>query len=159
MYRTGIGFDIHRFEPGRKLVLGGVVIPGAVGLAGHSDADVISHAIADALLGAIADGDIGQHFPDTDPRWKDADSLGLLKRVAVRVAARGGSIANVDAAVIAESPKLAPHIHAMRLNLSAALGLDAGRISVKATTAEKMGALGRAEGIAVMATASVVVPD
>lgn len=158
MHRSGIGFDVHRFEPGRKLVLGGVTIPSAIGLAGHSDADVICHAIADALLGAIADGDIGLHFPNTDPRWKDAASIGLLKLVVARVTARGGAVVNVDAAVIAEIPRLAPHVQAMREKLAAALGIGIDRISVKATTAEKLGALGRAEGMAVMATASVELP-
>ncbi len=147
--------DAHRFEAGRRLVLGGVDIPHEVGLLGHSDADVLSHAVADALLGAVADGDIGQHFPDSDARWKDADSIELLRQVTARLAAAGWSVGNVDAAVIAEAPKIAPYVAEMRRNLAAAMGVDASRVSVKGTTVERMGALGRREGIAVMATAAV----
>ncbi len=154
-FRVGIGVDAHRFEAGRRLVLGGVDIPHEVGLLGHSDADVLSHAVADALLGAVADGDIGQHFPDSDARWKDADSIELLRQVTARLAAAGWSVGNVDAAVIAEAPKIAPYVAEMRRNLAAAMGVDASRVSVKGTTVERMGALGRREGIAVMATAAV----
>lgn len=154
-YRTGIGFDAHRLEAGRRLVLGGVDIPHEAGLLGHSDADVLSHAVADALLGAVADGDIGQHFPDSDARWKDADSIDLLRQVAVRLADAGWLVGNVDATVIAEVPKIAPHVAAMRHNLAEAMGVDASRVSVKGTTVEQMGAMGRREGIAVMATAAV----
>ncbi len=155
IYRSGIGFDAHRFEVGRRLVLGGVEIPHEAGLLGHSDADVLSHAIADALLGAVADGDIGQHFPDSDAQWKDADSMELLRQVGARLAKAGWTVGNVDATVIAEVPKIAPHVAAMRRNLAGAMGLDVSCVSVKGTTVEKMGALGRAEGIAVMATATV----
>jgi 2-C-methyl-D-erythritol 2,4-cyclodiphosphate synthase len=153
--RTGIGFDAHRFAPGRRLILGGVEIPGAPGLEGHSDADVLTHAIMDALLGAAADGDIGRHFPDTDPAWKDARSLALLEAVGRRLAGRGFRVLNVDATVIAETPRLAPHAPAMRAGLGAALGLGADRVSVKATTVEGMGALGRREGMAALAVATV----
>jgi len=153
--RTGIGFDAHRFAAGRRLVLGGVTIPHERGLEGHSDADVLCHAVADALLGAVAAGDIGQHFPDTDPRWKDADSLDLLKRVAALLRERGARPVNVDVTVLAERPRLAPHAEAMRRNLAAAMDIPVGRVSVKATTVEKMGALGREEGIAALAAAAV----
>lgn len=154
-YRTGIGFDAHRFEPGRRLILGGVDIPHAAGLRGHSDADVLSHAVADALLGAAADGDIGQHFPDRDARWKDADSLDLLRRVVARLRAAGWAVGNVDATVMAEAPRIGRHVPAMRANLADAIGVDMSAVSVKGTTVEGMGALGRREGIAVMATAGL----
>ena len=159
MIRTGIGFDTHRLVKGRKLVLGGVTIKHKFGLGGHSDADVLCHAIADALLGAIADGNIGTHFPNTCPAWKDASSIDLLKSVAARVKAAGAEINNVDSTVIAEEPRIMPHVLQMRANLSLALGIPAGRISVKATTAETMGAIGRQEGIAVMAIATVMQGD
>jgi 2-C-methyl-D-erythritol 2,4-cyclodiphosphate synthase len=155
MIRTGIGFDTHRLVKGRKLVLAGVTIKHKVGLDGHSDADVLCHAIADALLGAIADGNIGTHFPNTDPAWKDARSMDLLKIVAARVRAAGAEINNVDSTVIAEEPRIMPHVLQMRANLSLALGIPAERISVKATTAETMGAIGRREGMVVMAIATV----
>jgi 2-C-methyl-D-erythritol 2,4-cyclodiphosphate synthase len=154
-FRSGIGFDAHRFAENRALVLGGVTIEFERGLAGHSDADVLSHAIADAMLGAVADGDIGTHFPDTDARWKDACSLDLLGAVNARLATHGTTLVNVDATVIAEQPRLAPHIPAMRVRLATALALEEDRISVKATTVEAMGALGRKEGIAAMAVVSV----
>ena len=153
--RTGIGFDTHRLVEGRKLVLGGVEIAHALGLLGHSDADVLAHAIMDALLGAIADGDIGQHFPDTDAKWKDADSLKLLEAVAERVRAQGWEVVNVDATVLAERPKLMPHIPAMRERLAQAMGVEVGAVSVKATTVEGLGAIGRQEGISAMAVATV----
>lgn len=155
MIRMGIGFDAHRFAKGRKLVLGGVTIRHKAGLEGHSDADVLCHAIADALLGAVADGDIGTHFPNTDPAWKDACSLDLLRRVAVRIAELKGRVNNVDATILAEQPKMMPHIDSMRANLAQAIGIRADRVSVKATTVEGMGALGREEGIAAMAVATV----
>ena len=155
MIRTGIGFDIHRFAKRRRLVLGGVTIPHPVGLLGHSDADALCHAVADALLGAVADGDIGQHFPPSDPAWKDADSLDLLRRVAARVRTRKAAIVNVDATVVAERPRMAPHVPAMRRNMAKALGIPAVGVSVKATTMEGLGSLGRAEGIAAMAVATV----
>ena len=155
MIRTGIGFDIHRFAKGRRLVLGGVEIPHAKGLLGHSDADVLTHAVMDALLGAVADGDIGLHFPPGDPRWRGADSLDLLCRVVARVKARGGRIVNVDATVLAEEPKLAPHRAAMCRRLAEAMGIGADRVSVKATTMEGLGAVGRRQGVAAMAVAGV----
>ena len=153
--RTGIGFDTHRLVEGRKLVLGGVEIAHTLGLLGHSDADVLAHAIMDALLGAIADGDIGQHFPDTDAKWKDADSLKLLEAVAERVREQGWEVVNVDATVLAERPKLMPHIPAMRERLAQAMGVEVGAVSVKATTVEGLGAIGRQEGISAMAVATV----
>lgn len=153
--RTGIGFDTHRLVTGRKLILGGVAIPHETGLLGHSDADVLTHAIMDALLGAAADGDIGQHFPDTDPKWAGADSLALLRAVVARLAANGWHPVNVDATILAERPKLMPHIPAMRQHLAEALGLDASAVSVKATTVEGLGAIGRREGIAALATALI----
>jgi 2-C-methyl-D-erythritol 2,4-cyclodiphosphate synthase len=155
MHRTGIGFDTHRLVEGRALILGGVRIPHATGLLGHSDADVLTHAIMDALLGAVADGDIGRHFPDTDPRWKDADSLDLLRQVAARLASLGWQVGNVDATVLAEAPRLAPHIARMRTRLAAALGVADEAVSVKATTVEGLGAIGRREGISAMAVATV----
>ena len=153
--RTGIGFDTHRLVEGRRLILGGVAIPHPLGLLGHSDADVLTHAIMDALLGAAADGDIGQHFPDTDPKWAGADSLALLRAVVVRLAAHGWRVGNVDATVLAERPKLAPHIPAMRQRLADAMGLPADAVSVKATTVEGLGAIGRREGISALATALI----
>lgn len=156
--RTGIGFDAHRFAEGRKLVLGGVCIPDAAGLAGHSDADVLSHAITDALLGAVADGDIGRHFPESDPAWKDARSVDLLARVGQRLRDRGVRVVNVDATLIAEAPRLAPFTGRMREALADAIGIGPEDVSVKATTVEGMGALGRSEGIAAMAVATVAPP-
>jgi 2-C-methyl-D-erythritol 2,4-cyclodiphosphate synthase len=153
--RTGIGFDTHRFAGGRRLVLGGVQIEYDRGLDGHSDADVLCHAVADALLGAVADGDIGVHFPNTDPRWKDADSIELLRHVAARLRNSGWRVVNVDASVVAEAPRIRPYVDRMRERLADAMAVTADRVSVKATTAERMGALGRKEGIAVMAVALV----
>jgi 2-C-methyl-D-erythritol 2,4-cyclodiphosphate synthase len=155
MYRNGIGVDAHRFALGRKLVLGGVRIEHTMGLDGHSDADVLCHAISDALLGAVAAGDIGRHFPDSDPAWKDARSLDLLREVASIVRSTDARVINVDATVIAQRPKLAPYIGDMRANLADAMGIPAERVSVKATTVEKMGAFGREEGIGAMAVATV----
>ena len=155
MIRTGLGYDAHRLVEGRRLVLGGVEIPHSMGLLGHSDADVLAHAVMDALLGAAADGDIGRHFPDNDPKWKDADSIGLLRAVAARLASLGFSIVNTDATVVAETPKLAPHIPAMRARLAEAMGIPAEAVSVKATTVEGMGAIGRREGISAMAIATI----
>jgi len=151
--RIGFGYDSHRFEDGRRLVLGGVTIPGATGLKGHSDADVLIHAIIDALLGAAARGDIGSHFPDTDARWKDADSAQLLAAVVEEIAAAGYRIGNVDATVICERPKLRPHIDAIRARLAELLGVDVGQVSVKGKTNEKMDAVGAGVGIAVHAVA------
>jgi 2-C-methyl-D-erythritol 2,4-cyclodiphosphate synthase len=154
--RIGQGFDVHALVAGRKLVIGGVDIAFAKGLAGHSDADVLVHAICDALLGAAALGDIGRHFPDTDPKYQGADSRTLLRAVAQKVREAGYDIANVDATVVAEAPKLAPYIPAMVANLAADLGLGAREVNVKAKTAEKLGALGRGEGIAAQAVALLV---
>lgn len=151
-FRTGTGFDAHRLVPNRPLVLGGVQIPHALGLLGHSDADVLVHALMDALLGAAALGDIGLHFPDTDPAYEGADSMRLLEQVAHLLSDRHYAIANIDATVIAEAPKLRPHIEAMRANLARALQIPPDTVSVKATTVEGMGALGRKEGIAALAT-------
>lgn len=155
MIRTGIGFDTHRFARGRKLVLGGVAIKHKLGLDGHSDADVLCHAIMDALLGAVADGNIGTHFPNTDPAWKDACSIDLLRKVVARLHSLGASINNVDATIIAEQPRIMQHVDKMRANLAQALGIKMTLVSVKATTAEGMGAIGRQEGMAVMAVATV----
>jgi 2-C-methyl-D-erythritol 2,4-cyclodiphosphate synthase len=155
MIRTGIGYDIHRFAAGRKLVLGGVRIKSELGLLGHSDADVVCHAIADALLGATADGDIGTHFPDTDRRWKNADSLKILALVAGKLRKRKAFIVNTDATILAEKPRLAPYREKMREKIARALGIGKAQVSVKATTLEGLGALGRGEGIAVMAVATV----
>jgi 2-C-methyl-D-erythritol 2,4-cyclodiphosphate synthase len=155
MQRTGIGYDIHRLVAGRPLILGGVEISHPMGLLGHSDADVLTHAIMDALLGAVADGDIGRHFPDSDPRWQGADSLALLRQVVARLAANGWRVGNVDATVLAEAPRLAPHIATIRARLAEALGVPVTAVSVKATTVEGLGAIGRREGIAAMAVATV----
>jgi 2-C-methyl-D-erythritol 4-phosphate cytidylyltransferase/2-C-methyl-D-erythritol 2,4-cyclodiphosphate synthase len=153
--RAGIGYDLHRLVAGRPLLLGGVTIPFERGLAGHSDADAVCHAIIDALLGAAGAGDIGRHFPDTDPQWKGASSLGLLQRVAGMLRDRGLEVGNIDASVIAERPKLAPYIDAMRANIAEALGMSADRVSVKGKTNEGVGELGRGEAIAVHAVALV----
>lgn len=157
--RTGIGFDTHRLARGRPLILGGVEIDHKVGLDGHSDADVLCHAVMDAILGAAADGDIGIHFPNTDPTWKDARSVDMLRDVADRERSRGYRVVNVDSTVIAERPKIAPFVDAMRRNMARAIGVPADRVSVKATTAERMGALGRCEGIAAMAVATLMRED
>ena len=149
--RIGSGFDVHAFAPGRKLILGGVEIPHDLGLAGHSDADVLMHAICDALLGAAAQGDIGAHFPDTSARFKNIDSRILLRDVGAKIAALGWRVVNVDATLIAQAPKMAPHVAAMRANIAADLGVDVARVSVKATTTEKLGFVGRGEGIAAQA--------
>jgi 2-C-methyl-D-erythritol 2,4-cyclodiphosphate synthase len=153
--RSGIGYDIHRLGQNRKLILGGVEIPYILGLEGHSDADVLSHAIADALLGAVGAGDIGQHFPDTDQSIKGISSAEILKRVAQILAEKKARIVNVDATVIAEAPKIAPHVPAMRKKLGDALSISDSQISIKATTNERLGPIGRGEGISAMAIASV----
>jgi 2-C-methyl-D-erythritol 4-phosphate cytidylyltransferase/2-C-methyl-D-erythritol 2,4-cyclodiphosphate synthase len=155
MRRIGIGYDVHRLVAGRPLILGGVDVPWEKGLEGHSDADVLLHAIKDALLGAAALGDIGRHFPDTDPAYKGASSLRLLAAVGEKLAAAGWRAANIDAVVIAEKPKLAPHIPAMNANIAAALGIDADCVNVKATTTEGLGFTGRREGIAAQAVAAI----
>lgn len=153
--RTGMGVDAHRLVPGRQLRLGGVEIPHLLGLAGHSDADVLLHAVMDALLGAAAMGDIGTHFPPGDPAYKDADSLGLLQRVGGMLAASGWTVAHLDAVVLAEAPRIAPHVPQMRQRIGAALGIDGAAVSIKATTTEGMGAVGRGEGITAYAVATV----
>ncbi len=152
-YRIGNGFDVHRLVADRACVICGVTIPYHLGLLGHSDADVALHALADAILGAAAMGDIGQHFPDTDPRWKGADSRMLLRECVAKVASVGFGIANVDVTIIAQAPKMLPHIEAMRANVAADLGVTLDRVSVKATTTERLGFTGRGEGIAAQATA------
>lgn len=153
--RTGIGIDSHAFAPGRRLVLGGIEIPHDRGLAGHSDADVLTHAVIDAVLGAAGLGDIGQHFPDTDERWKDADSLALLAAVLERIAGSGLRLVHVDTTVMLERPKLAPHREAMAATLARALGCS---VNVKATTGEGMGFVGRQEGVAALAVATLERP-
>ncbi len=155
--RIGQGFDVHALVPGRKLIVGGVEIPFERGLAGHSDADVLLHAITDALLGAAALGDIGRHFPDTDPAYRGADSRALLRAAMTKVGAAGYSVANVDATIIAEQPKMAPHIPAMIACIAADLGLKPGQVNVKAKTTERLGFTGRGEGIA--AEAVVLLAD
>ncbi len=149
--RIGHGYDVHRLVAGRPLILGGVTVPSEVGLDGHSDADVLTHAIIDALLGAAAQGDIGALFPDTDAEWKDADSIGLLHAVVAHVAEAGFRVGNVDATVVLQQPRLRPHVEAMRQRLASALGVDVGRVSVKATTGEGMGFVGTGEGAAAYA--------
>ena len=151
MLRIGLGYDSHRFAPGRALVLGGVRIDHDLGLTGHSDADAVLHAVTDAILGALAAGDIGRHFPDTDPRWQNADSSAFVQYAAKLAAEGGWAIANVDVTVIAERPKLAPHRDPMRRRIAQLLSTTEDRVSVKATTNEGMGFAGRGEGLAAMA--------
>ena len=153
MYRIGNGYDVHRLLEGRKLILGGVDIPHTLGLDGHSDADAVVHALCDALLGACGAGDIGKHFPDTDDRWKGVSSLLLLEKVADILKQRGYQVANADCTIVAQKPKLAPHIEAMKANLANALNIEIHRINVKATTTEQLGFAGREEGIAAYAVA------
>jgi 2-C-methyl-D-erythritol 2,4-cyclodiphosphate synthase len=149
--RIGNGFDVHALVAGRPLVIGGVTIPFDKGLAGHSDADVLLHAIANAILGAAALGDLGAHFPDTDARWKDANSRDLLRHVVALAGAQGYRVGNVDTTVVAQAPKLAPYVAAMRANIAADLGCTIDQVSVKATTTERLGFTGRGEGIAALA--------
>jgi 2-C-methyl-D-erythritol 2,4-cyclodiphosphate synthase len=151
--RSGIGYDVHAFEAGRPLILGGVRIEHARGLGGHSDGDVLTHAIIDALLGAAALGDIGRHFPAGNPQWKDAHSLDLLRSAVKLVRAAGLRVVNTDATVVASAPMLTPHIDAMRAALSEALGIADGSVSVKATTSDGLGSIGRGDGIAALAIA------
>lgn len=161
MNLVGIGYDIHPFakpREGRKLVLGGVEMEHPVGLAGHSDADVLCHAIADAILGAVGEADIGHHFPNTDPSIRGIRSLEIVRRSVELAQKQGGRLVNIDATLIAEAPKISPHLPAMRAALAEALGLDPRRVGIKATTNERLGALGRGEGMAAMAVASVEVP-
>lgn len=159
MTLSGIGYDVHQFAEGRPLILGGVEIEHTHGLDGHSDADVLAHAIADAVLGAIGERDIGFHFPNSDQSIRGISSLEILRRAASLVAERNGRVLNIDATLIAEAPKISPHVAAMRANLAAALGLPERRVGVKATTNERMGFLGRGEGIAALAVASVELPE
>jgi 2-C-methyl-D-erythritol 2,4-cyclodiphosphate synthase len=155
---AGIGFDSHRLVEGRRLLIGGVEIPSARGLQGHSDADVLAHAVIDALLGAAGLGDIGEHFPDSDERWRDADSIVLLEETVTMLGARGLAIANVDCTVVMQAPRLAPHRSAIRERLAAALGIAPERVNVKATTGEEMGFVGRGEGVAALAVAMLEPP-
>jgi 2-C-methyl-D-erythritol 4-phosphate cytidylyltransferase/2-C-methyl-D-erythritol 2,4-cyclodiphosphate synthase len=157
--RVGTGFDVHVLETGRPLFLCGVKVPHDKGLAGHSDADAGIHALCDAIYGALAEGDIGRHFPPGEATWKDADSARFLTHAAGRIAARGGRLANADVTLICERPKIAPHAGAMIERLASLLGVDAGRISVKATTTERLGFTGRGEGIAAQAVVSVLLPE
>jgi 2-C-methyl-D-erythritol 2,4-cyclodiphosphate synthase len=152
MIRIGQGFDVHKFETGRPLILGGVLIPHDKGLTGHSDADVLLHTITDAALGAIGEGDIGRHFPDTDSAFKDADSAVLLEKIWALVTERGYKLGNIDCTIIAEQPKMAPHIEVIQQRVAELLQAETSQVNVKATTTEKLGFTGRGEGIAAMAT-------
>ena len=158
MLRVGMGYDVHPLVPGRPLILGGVTIPHDRGLDGHSDADVLLHALTDAVLGALAAGDIGTHFPNTDPKWKGAASTIFLAESARLAKERKATILNVDASLMAEAPKLVPHFPAMRKKIAAALGVKEDQVNLKATTNEKIGFVGRGEGIAAIATAALDVP-
>ena len=155
MTRTGIGYDSHRLLAGRRLLIGGVQIPSELGLDGHSDADVLTHAVIDALLGAAGLGDIGEHFPDTDERWRDADSIALLESVIETLAARGLEVVNVDCTLVMQAPRLAPHKPAIRERLAGARGIPSELVNVKATTGEGIGFVGRGEGVAAIAIAGV----
>ncbi len=159
MIRIGMGYDVHRLVEGRPLILGGVTIPHDRGLLGHSDADVLAHAVADALLGAAALGDIGQHYPDTDDRWRGADSLVLLHDVGEKVAAAGYRISNLDVTVALEQPRLRPHVMAMRRRVSQALGLSEDQVSIKATTTERLGFVGQGAGAAAYAVCLIESAD
>lgn len=159
MNHVGIGYDVHRLVPGRKLILGGVEIPHPTGLAGHSDADVLMHAITDAVLGALGERDIGHFFPNTDPQWAGAPSRVFLEEAVRQVSLRRGRIINIDVTLIAQAPKLAPYLDAMKANLADALGVAQKRIGLKATTNEHLGFIGRQEGIAAMAVASIELPE
>ena len=158
MHHVGIGYDVHALVEGRKLVLGGVEIPHAKGLEGHSDADVLIHAICDAVLGALGENDIGHFFPNTDPRWQGASSKTFLAEIARQVSLHEGQTVNVDATIIAQQPKLASYVPAMKENIALALGISLERVGIKATTNEHLGFLGRGEGIAALAVASVDLP-
>lgn len=153
--RIGSGYDVHRLVEGRKLMLGGVEIPFEKGLLGHSDADVLLHAISDAILGAIAEGDIGRHFPDTDPKWKGADSMKLFERVVELAREKGFEVNNIDSTIVCQRPKLAPHIPKMVENIAAAAGIEVHHVNVKATTTEGLGFTGTGEGIAAYAVVTV----
>ncbi len=154
--RIGHGYDVHRLAAGRKLILGGAHINFSFGLSGHSDADVLTHAIMDALLGACALGDIGEHFPDTDDKWKDADSIEMLSEVVKLIGKEGYKVGNIDSTVVAQMPKIAPFIHSMRKNIADACGVDVSQVSVKATTEEKMGFTGSGDGMAAHAVCTVI---
>jgi 2-C-methyl-D-erythritol 4-phosphate cytidylyltransferase/2-C-methyl-D-erythritol 2,4-cyclodiphosphate synthase len=156
--RTGNGFDVHAFADGDHVMLGGVRIPHSRGVTGHSDADVALHALVDAILGALAEGDIGQHFPPSDPQWKGASSDRFLAFACERVRARGGIIANLDVTVVCEAPRVSPHRDAMRERIAAIAGVSVSRVAIKATTSEKLGFTGRGEGIVAMATATLRLP-
>jgi 2-C-methyl-D-erythritol 2,4-cyclodiphosphate synthase len=157
-FRSGLGFDLHPLVEGRPLVLGGVTVPATRGLGGHSDADVLTHAVCEALLGSLALGDLGRLFPDTDPRYKGASSLGLLRSVMDLIATKGARVVNVDVTVICQAPRLAPFLPEMATRLAVTMGLEPGRVSVKAKSPEHLGLLGREEGIASMAVIAVEVP-
>ena len=157
--RTGTGFDVHVLTENRPLILCGVTVPHAKGLAGHSDADVGIHALCDAIYGALAEGDIGRHFPPSEATWKDADSARFLRHAAERIAARGGRLSNADVTLICEQPKITPHAASMMARLADLLAVDPSRISVKATTSERLGFTGRGEGIAAQAVATILLPD
>ena len=159
MNHVGIGYDVHQLVEGRKLFLGGVEIAHAKGLDGHSDADVLMHAICDAVLGAMGEADIGHFFPNTDPRWRNVRSKVFLEEAARQVKFHSGRIINVDATLIAQQPKIAPHIQRMKENVAGALGINVNRVGIKATTNETMGFIGREEGIAAMAVASIDLPE
>ena len=159
MVHVGIGYDVHQLVAGRKLVLGGVEIPHTKGLDGHSDADALMHAICDAVLGALGESDIGHFFPNTDPRWKGVPSRIFLEEAAKQAVKRGAKIVNIDATVIAQAPKIYPHIAEMKRRIAAALGISENKVGVKATTNELMGFVGREEGIAAMAVASIDLPE
>jgi len=159
MNRVGIGYDVHQLVEGRRLFLGGIEIAHGKGLDGHSDADVLIHAIADAILGALGSGDIGHHFPNTDERWRGVSSLVFLEEIRRMLEQRGATLENIDASLVAEAPKIGPHIDKMKTVLGKALGLTPDRVGLKATTNEKMGFLGRGEGIAAMAVACISLPE
>jgi len=159
MNRVGIGYDVHPLIEGRKLFLGGIELAHPKGLEGHSDADVLIHALADAVLGALGAGDIGHHFPNTDERWRGVSSLVFLEQIRLLLDKRGAVLENVDASVIAEAPKIAPHLEKMKAKIGTALGIPPERVNLKATTNEKLGFAGRGEGIAAMAVACVTLPD
>jgi 2-C-methyl-D-erythritol 2,4-cyclodiphosphate synthase len=159
MVHVGIGYDVHQLVAGRKLILGGVEIPHTKGLEGHSDADVLMHAICDAILGAIGEVDIGHFFPNTDPRWRGAPSSVFLQEAARQVGFRGARIINIDATLIAQQPKIFPHISQMKVNIATALEMNVHKVGIKATTNEHLGFLGREEGMAAMAVASIDLPE
>jgi 2-C-methyl-D-erythritol 2,4-cyclodiphosphate synthase len=159
MVHVGIGYDVHAFAAGRRLILGGVEIPHSKGLDGHSDADVLMHALCDAILGALGEADIGHFFPNTDPRWSGAPSRVFLQEAARQVALRRGKLVNVDSTLILQAPKVSPYIQEMKTRVAEALGIDPPRVGIKATTNERLGFIGREEGIAAMAVAGVELPE